>query len=137
MKQVKPHIYARVLLASVSAPALFWSSGALAQNAQSADEAVGDGNAIVVTARRFAEKLQDVPISVSSISAQDLARQNLDDLSDVAEKTVGFAFETFTGPLAQPVIRGQTNLRVTSPVQNVSNGLTSFTRHRSQSFGAK
>jgi len=123
MKQVKPNSYTKLLLASVSAPAFLWSGAAFAQGAQSADEAAGDGNAIVVTARRFEEKLQDVPISVSSISAEDLARQNLDDLSDVAEKTVGFAFETFTGPLAQPVIRGQTNLRVTSPVQNVSTNL--------------
>ena len=123
MKQVTQHTYARALLASASAPALLWSSGALAQSTQSADEAVSESGAIVVTARRFEEKLQDVPISVSSISSKDLARQNLDDLSDVAEKTVGFAFETFTGPLAQPVIRGQTNLRLTSPVQNVSTNL--------------
>ena len=79
-----------------------------------------NSNDIVVTARRSEEKLQDVPISVSVTTAQDLRRQSLDDLGDIAEKTVGFAFESFTGPLAQPVIRGQTNLRTTSPVQNVA-----------------
>ena len=123
MKQVAPIIYAKLLLASVSAPAMLWSGAALAQDARSADAAAEDGNAIVVTARRFEERLQDVPITVSAISAEDIARQNLDDLGDIAEKTVGFAFETFTGPLAQPVIRGQTNLRVTSPVQNVATNL--------------
>lgn len=123
MKQVSPYIYAKLLLASVSAPALLWGGAALAQDAQSADETASEGNAIVVTARRIEERIQDVPISVSAISAQDIARQNLDDLGDIAEKTVGFAFETFTGPLAQPVIRGQTNLRVTSPVQNVATNL--------------
>lgn len=82
-----------------------------------ADESPND---ILVTARRVEERLQDVPIAVSALTTEDLQRQAIDDLGDVAEKTVGFAFETFTGPLAQPVIRGQTNLRTTSPVQNVA-----------------
>ncbi len=123
MKQVTPYIYAKLLLASVSAPALLWSSAALAQDTKPADAAADDGNSIVVTARRFEERLQDVPITVTAISAQEMDRQHLDDLGDIAEKTVGFAFETFTGPLAQPVIRGQTNLRTTSPVQNVATNL--------------
>lgn len=122
MKQAKPNSIIKFLLAGVSAPAFLWSGAAIAQDTSGAD-AAEDDTAIVVTARRIEERLQDVPISVSSISAQDLARQNLDDLGDIAEKTVGFAFETFTGPLAQPVIRGQTNLRVTSPVQNVATNL--------------
>lgn len=86
-------------------------------------EAGDAGNEIVVTARQFEERLQDVPIAITAITSEDLTRQNLDDLGDIAEKTVGFAFETFTGPLAQPVIRGQTNLRTTSPVQNVATNL--------------
>ena len=80
----------------------------------------GNVNEIIVTARRFEEKLQDVPIAVSALTSEDLKRQNLDDLGDIAEKTVGFAFEMFTGALSQPTIRGQTNLRTTSPVQNVA-----------------
>jgi iron complex outermembrane recepter protein len=123
MKQIRPIVFSALLMTGISAPALIWSSSAHAQASAPADEVADDGNAIVVTARRIEERLQDVPISVSAISAQDLARQNLDDLGDIAEKTVGFAFETFTGPLAQPVIRGQTNLRLTSPVQNVSTNL--------------
>ncbi|MFN3592996.1 MAG: TonB-dependent receptor plug domain-containing protein, partial [Thermaurantiacus sp.] len=79
-----------------------------------------DSGAIVVTARRAEERLQDVPIAVSALAGADLARQQLDDLSDIAEKTVGFAFENFTGITVQPVIRGQTNLRIDSPVLNVA-----------------
>ena len=123
MKQVKPTIYAKMLLATCGASALLWSGGAFAQDAQPADAAAEEGNSIVVTARRFEERLQDVPVSVSAISAEEIDRQHLDDLGDIAEKTVGFAFESFTGPLAQPVIRGQTNLRLTSPVQNVATNL--------------
>jgi iron complex outermembrane recepter protein len=109
------------LMASISLSALFAAAPGRAQTTAAAD--VDDGNEIVVTTRRIEERLQDVPISVTALTAEALARQNIDDLTDVAEKTVGFAFETFTGPLAQPVIRGQTNLRTTSPVQNVATNL--------------
>lgn len=116
------------LLKSVSLVALLFAAPAGAQvltnapaddgrRANSADTNIND---IVITARTREERLQDVPISVSALTAEDLRRQQLDDLNDIAEKTVGFAFENFTGVLAQPVIRGQTNLRTTSPVQNVA-----------------
>ena len=114
-------------MAGISASALFVGSTALAQATPAdtpADTAAEvDGNDIIVTTRRIEERLQDVPIAVTALSAEKLTRENIDDLSDVAEKTVGFAFENFTGPLAQPVIRGQTNLRTTSPVQNVATNL--------------
>ena len=78
-----------------------------------------DANAITVTARRVDERLQDVPLAVSVLTAQDFKRQGIDDLSDVADRTVGFSFEAITPLVIQPAIRGQTNLRTTSPVQNV------------------
>ncbi|MEE4152590.1 MAG: TonB-dependent receptor [Erythrobacter sp.] len=110
--------------ASVSALALTGSI-ALAQDASEAEESAQDdmprsGNAIIVTARTFEEDLQDVPIAVSALTAETLQRRAADDLGDIADNIVGFAFEEFTGLLAQPTIRGQTNLRVTSPVQNVA-----------------
>jgi len=97
-------------------------TAAIAQDA-AVDNADGSGNDIIVTARRSKERLQDLPIVATALTAQDLKRENIDDLGDVAEKTVGFAFESFTAPLAQPTNRGQTNLRTTSPVQNVSTNL--------------
>lgn len=115
-------IGATALLIAGAAGAQVTTSDQSANNAD-ATASQDDGNLIVVTARGSKERLQDVPIVVTALSAEDLVRQNIDDLSDVAEKTVGFAFETFTGPLAQPVIRGQTNLRTTSPVQNVATNL--------------
>lgn len=104
-------------LASVSALAL-GSVPALAQTAPAATAQRDD--VIIVSARTFEEDLQDVPLAVTVLNAETLERQGLDDLADIAEKTVGFSFESFTGPLAQPSIRGQTNLRVTSPVTNVA-----------------
>lgn len=112
------------LMAGISFSAMAMTGGANAQTAPAPVASEEDaGNDIIVTSRRISERLQDVPISVTAFGPEQLERQNIDDLSDVAEKTVGFAFETFTGPLAQPVIRGQTNLRTTSPVQNVSTNL--------------
>ncbi len=128
MLRIATKTFRQALLIGLSASALATGGTALAQETPAGaggedTGAAASGNAIVVTARRIEERLQDVPIAVSALSAQDLDRQSIDDLGDVAEKTVGFAFESFTGPLAQPVIRGQTNLRTTSPVQNVSTTL--------------
>jgi iron complex outermembrane recepter protein len=123
MKKATSSLISKLLMASISATALVWSGTAFAQDSKPPEAEADDGNAIVVTARRIEERLQDVPIAVSAITSQDMERQRLEDLGDIAEKTVGFAFESFTGPLAQPVIRGQTNLRVTSPVQNVATNL--------------
>lgn len=82
--------------------------------------AAGDIEGIVVTARRIEERLQDVPIAVSTLTAEDLGRQNVDDLGDLADKTVGFTFESLSGAITQPSIRGQANLRVDNPVTNVA-----------------
>jgi iron complex outermembrane recepter protein len=94
------------------------SSAALAQQAPTASEA--NVEEIVVTSRTFKEKLQDVPLAVSVITNEQMERQGINNLDGIAEKTVGFAFEDFAGLLAQPSIRGQINLRTTSPVQNVA-----------------
>jgi iron complex outermembrane receptor protein len=90
---------------------------------QTPEQAEGRGprqNEIVVTARRVEERLQDVPITVTALTSEDLERQGLNDLTDIAEATVGFNFEQLSGAIVQPSIRGQTNLRVDSPVQNVA-----------------
>lgn len=105
---------------SLAACAVALAQPAVAQDGVQTAETEASADEIIVTARGFRERLQDVPITVSTLSSEDFRRQGIDDLTDVAEKTVGFAFENFTGPLAQPTIRGQTNLRTTSPVLNVA-----------------
>lgn len=107
-------------LGLTAVPATAQGPTTTAAPAETADSREAGQNDIIVTARTVEERLQDVPITVSALTADDLRRQAIDDLADVAEKTVGFAFENFTGAIAQPTIRGQTNLRTTSPVQNVA-----------------
>jgi outer membrane receptor protein involved in Fe transport len=107
-----------VFRASASAFALF-IGGIAAPTLAQQTAASGVESDIIVTARRTNERLQDVPVAVTVFSAQDLRRQGIDDLMDVAQRTPGFAFEAISPIVVQPAIRGMTNLRTTSPVQNV------------------
>ncbi|MFK7957638.1 MAG: TonB-dependent receptor [Lysobacterales bacterium] len=86
---------------------------------------------ITVTARRVEENLQDIPISVSAFSAADLERRGIQSLEDVAAYTPGLAFEDFSGALEAPVIRGQTQVRLSNPVQNVATFLDGVYLQRS------
>ena len=64
---------------------------------------------VVVTARKKEESLQDVPISISAFSAQDLRDRNIDNAYDLAEFTPNFTFNrNIVGRrLDAPTIRGQ------------------------------
>lgn len=55
-------------------------------------EDAGDASVeeVVVTVRRRAEKLQDVPITVSAVTGQTLATERLDRVSDYAAKIANF-----------------------------------------------
>ncbi len=109
-----------VIRHSVSVFALvLGATTAQAQTAPMAAAETDDANAIIVTARRINERLQDVPAAISVVTAEDLRRKGIDDLMDVAQNTVGFAFEAISPLVVQTSIRGQLNLRTTSPVQNV------------------
>lgn len=58
-----------------------------ADQAEAAAEAANGGTDIVVTARRRAETLNSVPVVVSVIGSQAIARNNASDLSKIAELT--------------------------------------------------
>ena len=50
-----------------------------------ADAGTGDaGNEIVVTATRRATSIQDVPINISAVSSEQINRQRIDDIRDIA-----------------------------------------------------
>lgn len=110
---------ARALAAAALLGAAFGSAPAVAQNTQSPPKAERLED-VVVTARKVEENLQQVPVAVTAISADEIATRNIQGLRDIARYTPGFSFENFTGPLAAPIIRGQTQTRVDLPVQNVA-----------------
>ncbi|NGY06856.1 TonB-dependent receptor [Solimonas terrae] len=60
---------------------------------------------VIVTAQRREEKSRDVPISVTSLTADQLATANVNQLSDTARVTPGLRFDA-AGPAVQPSIRG-------------------------------
>lgn len=77
-------------------------------------------NEIVVTARLIEESVQEAPIAVTVFDAATLDKRGIDDLNELARSTPGFSFENFNGPFNVPVIRGQSQNRISSPIQNVS-----------------
>jgi iron complex outermembrane receptor protein len=72
------------------------------QRAVAANEATGEQGAtqdteLVVTARRRAESLQDVPIAVTAYSGEALERQGALDLTDISDTTPNVTLETSRG----------------------------------------
>jgi len=62
---------------------------------------------IVVTARKMEESLQDVPMSVTAFSSQDIDRKGINNISDVARLTPSLQFdESFAQSDTRIVVRG-------------------------------
>src|SRR6186997_76012 len=94
-----------LLLAGVAFAAL--PTTAFAQDAEPAAEAAAptqvdepvaeDSGEIVVTARRRAEALQDVPIAVTAYSGAQLEREGAIDITDIGDTTPNVTVETSRG----------------------------------------
>ena len=79
---------ATALTSFVAVPALAQNAPRNApQNAQGADEGNGNGNDIVVTARRVEEKLQDVPISITVFNQEQLTSRNITNSAETLRLT--------------------------------------------------
>lgn len=61
---------------------------------------------IIVTAQRRSERLQDVPVTVTAFSAEEIEQARLRQIDDIASRTPGLNFDAF--PASQPriTIRG-------------------------------
>lgn len=72
-----------------------------------ADAGEGGGNDIIVTATRRAVSIQDVPINVTAIGQEQIARQRIDDIRDIADFTPGVTIsDTGPGSTGTIVLRG-------------------------------
>jgi iron complex outermembrane receptor protein len=88
---------------AVCLAALLTGTDALAQSA--ADSA--PVQEVVVTARKKAENLQDVPLSITAVTAQQLAATGTVDLQGITELSPGVTYTSFgAGANAQIIIRG-------------------------------
>jgi iron complex outermembrane receptor protein len=99
-----------ILLAAVAASALLAPGSGHAQEtsqetaATAPDFATGD---IIVTARKREESLQEVPIAITALGAEDIRSARIERLSDVAKLTPGLNFTPLFGNQNQlPIIRG-------------------------------
>jgi len=76
---------------------------------------------IVVSARKRAENLQDVPLSITALTAEDMARRGVNDMEGLARFTSGLIYEdlstTFNGVIT---IRGLAQAQVQNRVMNVA-----------------
>lgn len=70
---------------------------AAAANEAVPDAAAGEDSEIIVTARRRAESLQDVPIAVTAYSGEALERQGAIDITDISDTTPNVTLETSRG----------------------------------------
>ena len=81
------------------------TQGVWAQTA--ADEAFVGLEEVVVTARKTAEQLIDVPLAVTAFTAEAIEARGITNLDDVAAFTPGLTFSNVLGEfLPAPVIRG-------------------------------
>ncbi|HYC04997.1 MAG TPA: TonB-dependent receptor [Azospirillaceae bacterium] len=95
--------FASALKAGAAVGTLALAFAAPAQAQQMA--AAGGLEEIVVTAQRRAENVQDVPVAVTALTGDALAKNDVRDLSRVEVLTPGFSFGK-SGSDARPAIRG-------------------------------
>ncbi|WP_083276634.1 TonB-dependent receptor [Sphingobium phenoxybenzoativorans] len=90
--------------------ATIFTSAALATPvmAQEAQEAAAtDGDYIIVTGTRRSTTIMETPINISAVSAEELARQRIQDVRDLADFTPGLTIsDTGPGTTGAIVLRG-------------------------------
>lgn len=89
-RQIVTIITTSVSLAALCAPAAAWAQGTTAANAAG----VGD---IIVTARREAENVQDVPVSVQVITGDSLEKLSITDFKDITKLAPGLSISGAAG----------------------------------------
>jgi iron complex outermembrane recepter protein len=86
-------------------------TAAFAQDAEGASEDDGGLEDIVVTARRTEESLQDTPVAVSVVTADQITEKGLTSIDDFARQSTGISFSQAFGRFTdRPVIRGASNV---------------------------
>ena len=78
--------------------------GAAAAASPAADQGSTIGE-VIVTAQRRAERLQDVPITITNVTAQQLKDANIQNLGQIQKVTPALRFDN-SGPFWPTTIRG-------------------------------
>ena len=89
-----------------------------------ATSTVGPIEEIVVTARKRSESLQDTPVAVTALTADQIDEFGVHSLADISKMTAGLLFDSeFTRGSNRPVIRGQANILGASGVSYFVDGV--------------
>lgn len=97
---------AGLLAATILSPAAAVAQTAPAEPAP-ASTATTAPEDIIVTARKTAERLQDVPVAITAFSAEELKAAKIERLADIAKLTPGLNYTPLFGAQNQlPIIRG-------------------------------
>jgi outer membrane receptor protein involved in Fe transport len=76
---------------------------------------------LVTTARRTKENVLEVPLAITTFSAEEIQQANIRDINDVASFTPGLSFANYFGQeLPKPVIRGVAPLDILGGESNAA-----------------
>jgi len=91
--------------------ALFFSAAVLAPVTAFAQDTGGTLEEVVVTARKRAENLQNIPVAVTAVSSEAIKAQSIESIREVANQTPSLLINQGSSGRASLVvtIRGQTN----------------------------
>ncbi|MEO9832596.1 MAG: TonB-dependent receptor plug domain-containing protein, partial [Marinomonas sp.] len=96
-----------ILLAAISQPAL-------AQDAND-DDAANEGNTIIVTAQRSSQNIQDVPVSLTAVTAEKLSDLNINTASEIFLAAPTVQISGFNNNVS---VRGIGTLAITPTVES-------------------
>ncbi len=94
---------------------------AVAQEAPAQEDSYAIGE-VTVTARRRQEAMQDVPLAVSAMGADELRTQLITDVSQVASQVPSFTFQSQNALESEMFIRGVGSVRLNSATADPSIG---------------
>jgi iron complex outermembrane receptor protein len=83
---------------------------AAADKAAAPDRAILSGNDIIVTAQRFAQRLQDVPISISAVTSKDIQARNSELLEELQYSVPGLSTYGYGVGASSTQLRGVSNI---------------------------
>ncbi|MDW8480255.1 MAG: TonB-dependent receptor [Xanthomonadales bacterium] len=108
MRSLKPNLLAlAVAFALLPLPA-----SAQPQPAEEEESDAAELEKVTVTARRVREPEQEVPLSITAITEQQIEQRGMFDVRDVARYSAAFSFRSAFGRIGdRPVIRGMSNIQ--------------------------
>ncbi len=107
--------YPAVAQTTPAAPGAPAASASAPPKAASADQAPAI-DSIIVTSRRIAERLQEVPLSVVALTGKDLEEHGVNSLVDLSLLTPGMSYSTDFGRGGErPVVRGISVTKLDAP----------------------